>query len=123
MRNLDNLDAYRHGCDLAVVVYRLSRMRPLRHDAGLVDQLRRAAVSTPSNIAEAFALGTNRQLIRCLRIALSSAMELETQLRIASRADMLPDHPLATTIEAEADREVSMIIGLLKRYGARIPSG
>lgn len=120
MRNLVNLDAYRHGRELAVAIYRLCRMRPLSRDPGLVDQLCRSSVSTPSNVAEAFALGTRRQLVRCLRIALSSAMELETQLWIAREAGMLPDDPLAGTVLADADREVSMLIGLLKRYGARI---
>lgn len=120
MRSLERLDAFRLGRQLAVDAYAVTRARPLARHPILADQIGRAAVSIPANIAEAFALGTPRQLIRGVRIAFGSAVELGTLLWIAQRAGALPGDDRATALIADTDRVTSMLVGLLKRYGARV---
>jgi four helix bundle protein len=120
MRSLERLDAFRLGRQLAVDAYALTRARPLARHPILADQIGPAAVSIPANIAEAFGLGTPRQLIRGVRIAFGSAVELGTLLWIAQRAGALPGDDRAKALIADTDRVTSMLVGLLKRYGARV---
>lgn len=68
---------------LAVDIYRLTEKFPKAEMFGLTSQMRRAAVSIPSNIAEGRMRGTRKDYVSFLRIANGSAAELETQLDIA----------------------------------------
>ena len=68
---------------LAVDVYRITQTEPFRKDFSLKDQIRRAAVSIPSNIAEGDERGSNREAVRFFYIAKGSLAELQTQLEIA----------------------------------------
>ena len=68
---------------LAVEVYRLTRAEAIRHDFSLVDQMRRSAVSVPSNIAEGDERKTDKDSVRFFHIAKGSLAELATQLEIA----------------------------------------
>jgi four helix bundle protein len=122
MRSPERLDAYVLARELAVGTYRLTRVPPLVRHPVLSDQIARATVSIPANIAEAFALGTPRQLVRGIRIAFGSAVELKTHLWIASRVEALPSDDRSRNVDADVERVTSMLIGLLKRYGARIGS-
>src|ERR1035437_9904168 len=67
----------------AVATYRITGAFPKSEIYGLVSQMRRAAVSIPSNIAEGFNRGFKKERIQFLRIAYGSGAELETQLEIA----------------------------------------
>jgi four helix bundle protein len=120
MRSLERLDVFRLARQLAADVYCLTRDRPLSRHPILGDQIGRAAVSIPANIAEAFALGTARQLVRGIRIAFGSAVELQTHIWIAQRARAFAPDERGNRIIADLERVTSMLIGLLKRYGARI---
>src|SRR3954470_15001737 len=75
--------------ELAVLIYRSTESGPLSRDFGLKDQLRRAAVSIPSNIAEGDERDTNRDSVRFLYIAKGSLAELRTQLEIAHDIGLL----------------------------------
>jgi len=119
MRSLERLDAFRLARQLAVDAYAVTRVRPLVRHPILADQVGRAAVSIPANIAEAFALGTPRQLIRGVRIAFGSAVELGTLLWIAQRSAALPDDDRTPRLLADTDRVTRLLVGLLKRYGAQ----
>ena len=81
----EDLEVWQEGCDLAVQIYKLSREGKLARDYGLRDQMTRAAVSIPSNIAEGKERETAPELIRYLYIAKGSTGELQTQLYIAQR--------------------------------------
>ena len=70
--------------DVAVAVYTGGRRLPVEERFGLSAQVRRAATSVPSNIAEGHSSGTDGVLIRHLRIALGSVGELETQMALAT---------------------------------------
>lgn len=78
------LMAWQEAMDVARTVYSLTGAFPPDERFGLTAQLRRAAVSVPSNIAEGCARGTAREMLRFLFIARGSLSELDTQLRLAS---------------------------------------
>ncbi|MEO8460817.1 MAG: four helix bundle protein [Dokdonella sp.] len=77
------LKAWQHAMDLAREVYALTSGFPNDERYGLTSQLRRAAVSVPSNIAEGSARGGLREFIQFMYIARGSMSELDTQLRLA----------------------------------------
>lgn len=67
------------------LIYEVTRQFPEEEKFGLVNQMRRAAVSIPSNIAEGYRRVTRKDYIRFVRIAFGSASELETQVEISKR--------------------------------------
>lgn len=69
--------------DLAVRIYTISDEEKLKKDFGLRDQLRRSAVSVPSNLAEGDERDTDKESVRFFYIAKGSLAELRTQLQIA----------------------------------------
>jgi four helix bundle protein len=87
--SFEDLEVWREGCDLAVEIYKLTRKGDLSRDYGLRDQMTRAAVSVPSNVAEGKERETVPELIRYLYIAKGSAGELRTHLYIAFRIGYL----------------------------------
>lgn len=83
------LDVWRVSVELVVEVYGATRVFPVQEIYGLTAQMRRAAVSIPSNIAEGAARGSRREWARFLGIARGSLAELDTQLEIAQRLGYL----------------------------------
>ena len=71
--------------DLVVAIYDLTEFFPKNELYGLTSQMRRSAVSIPSNIAEGRKRGTRRDFCRFLYIAYASGSELETQIEIVKR--------------------------------------
>ena len=97
MKSFEELDVWKEGCRLAVDVYRsLAECR----DYGMKDQITRAAVSIPSNIAEGAERHTDRELVSFLYIAKGSCAELRTQLYLADRIGLLPHDRCAELIAA-----------------------
>lgn len=80
-----NLIAWQRAVELSVVVYRLTSDFPREEIYGLTSQMRRAAVSIASNIAEGYGRGSRREYRQFLRIAYGSVLELQTQLEIANK--------------------------------------
>ena len=83
------LKAWAESRDLAVLIYKLCVRRRATIDRGLADQIRRAAISIPSNIAEGNGRGTNRDSLRFLYIARGSLCELESQIDVCLKADLI----------------------------------
>ena len=81
----EGLDVWRDAMDLVEAVYHLSSEFPDCERFGLTSQMRRAAVSIPSNIAEGAARKSRADYVRFLAIARGSLSELDTQLQIAYR--------------------------------------
>ncbi len=81
------LIVWQRAMELVAETYDVTEGFPKEETYGLVSQMRRAAVSIPSNIAEGRHRGTKKEFIQFLRIALGSTGELETQMEIAK---MLP---------------------------------
>lgn len=80
METHKDLRVWQQSIDLVSSVYLMTKSFPKDELFGLVSQMRRAAVSVPSNIAEGFARGTDKEKIHFLRISSGSMSELETQL-------------------------------------------
>ena len=121
MHQLESLDAFRLARSVSRDAYRLTLKRDLRPHFALSDQIRRAATSIPANICEGYSLGTRRQLIRCLRIALGSSSELKCHLELARDLGLVVEQE-STQVLRSVDRLLSVLVGLLKRLGATVPS-
>ncbi|HYM77960.1 MAG TPA: four helix bundle protein [Candidatus Dormibacteraeota bacterium] len=97
---------------------RCHRPIPISRAYGLVSQLRRAAVSVPSNIAEGKAHYSNRDFVRFLRLARGSLAEIETQVLIAQQRQYLSETALMQLIPRldELGRILSGLINSLKDH-------
>jgi four helix bundle protein len=84
-----NLQVWQKSINFVKDIYHVTRAFPKEEMFGLTSQLRRAAVSIPSNIAEGNGRGTKKDLIRFLYIAIGSAVEIETQLIICHEIGLL----------------------------------
>lgn len=113
-----NLEAWKIARQLAIGVYKLTEVPSLRRNAALADQMQRAAVSIPSNIAEGEERGSNRDALRFLFIAKGSLAELRTQLDIAHAIGKISASDLREK-EALADRAGRLIGGLVRMRQAR----
>jgi four helix bundle protein len=87
VKSFRDLDVWRLGVELAETVYRVTARFPKAELFGLTSQMRRAAVSIPSNIAEGRARNSTREFLHFLSISRGSLAELETQLELAIRLD------------------------------------
>jgi len=85
------LDAWKVAVDLVLDVYRSIETFPKDEKYGPVDQIRRATISVPSNIAEGAARKTKKEFAQFLHIAQASLSELDTQIEIARRLGYLSE--------------------------------
>ncbi|OGT80461.1 MAG: hypothetical protein A3H91_14180 [Gammaproteobacteria bacterium RIFCSPLOWO2_02_FULL_61_13] len=109
---LQSLDVWTRSRKLAVAVYQnLAFCR----DRGFKDQITRAAVSVPSNIAEGFERHSRKQFVNFLQIAKGSCAEVRTQLYIGEEIGFL-GHEHARQLQAEALAISKMLQGLINRY-------
>jgi four helix bundle protein len=86
-----DLKVWQQSIDIVCRLYDLTKNFPPAEQFGLVSQMRRAAVSIPSNISEGAARASTREFIQFLRIALGSLAELETQMIISGRLGFIKD--------------------------------
>src|SRR3989344_1347234 len=89
MNSYKELTVYQKAVELSVYIYRITEKFPKSELYGLTSQIRRCAVSIPSNIAEGQRRGYKTEYIQFLRIAFGSGAELETQLSIAFKVGYL----------------------------------
>ena len=85
MGDYKDLKVWQESMELVENIYRIVKLLPKEENYALSDQMRRAAVSIPSNIAEGQNRNTHKEFVQFLYIALGSASELETQLLICQR--------------------------------------
>jgi four helix bundle protein len=95
MHNLKELKIWNKAIDLSVEVYKATADFPTDERFGLVSQSRRAAVSIPSNIAEGAGRNSPKEFTNFLGIANGSSYELQTQLIISNRLNLLNDEKLS----------------------------
>jgi four helix bundle protein len=86
-----NLEAWKVSMLLVEEIYKITRQFPSEERFGLISQMRRAAISVPSNIAEGAANRTKAQFGNFLSVAIGSLAELDTQLEISSRLNYVTD--------------------------------
>ena len=88
VQSFRDLLVWQKGMDLAVLVYKASEKFPRSEMFGLSSQVRRSVVSIPSNVAEGKAIG-GQSYPRHIKVALGSEAELQTQVELAKRLEML----------------------------------
>ena len=113
MQNVKNLKVAESARRVALSVYRLTESFPIQERFGLTAQMRRAAVSVGSNIAEGCGRRGNRELLNHLYIAFASAKELAFQLQLAD--DLGFGAPAA---RAEVQRQLDLLERMLNRLTA-----
>ena len=89
MKNFRNLNIWQKGIDLVIEIYKFSNDLPSDEKYGLINQIRRASVSIPSNIAEGSSRNSEKDFKRFLEIAIGSAFELETQILIIQKLNLI----------------------------------
>jgi four helix bundle protein len=94
-----DLNVWRQSLDLVEEIYRITAGFPKEELYGLTAQMRRCAVSVPSNIAEGAARQTKKEYIQFLYISLGSLSELETQIEISARLKYLAEKSSLEKIE------------------------
>jgi len=102
MKTHRDLQVWNHSIDFVEQIYRLTQSFPSEEKFGLVSQLRRSAISIPSNIAEGAARGTTKEYIYFTRVSLGSVAELETQLIISQRLGYIESSDLEILLEERA---------------------
>ena len=90
IRTFRDLIVWQKSMVLVTAVYHISRLFPKEEIYGLNSQIRRSAVSIPSNLAEGYARRSRAEYVRFVQISIGSLYELETQLEIAANLDFIP---------------------------------
>jgi len=112
MRNFKKLDIWQKGMNIAVDCFKLIENFPSAEKFALSRQITRAAVSIPSNIAEGNSRTGNKEKRHFTEIALGSAFELETQIRLA-QIIKFGDLDLTNQLLSEIDEEQKMITSFI----------
>jgi len=107
------LDAWNSSVDLVMAIYQVTERLPKEERFALISQLRRAATSVPSNIAEGAARQTKKEFANYIHIAQGSLSELDTHLEIARRLHYVPDGDWKK-LDSQIERIDKMLSGLLR---------
>lgn len=91
MHNFEKLKIWQKAMDIAVAVYEISAVLPIDERFNLIHQIKKSAVSIPSNIAEGSGRNHNKEFIQFLGIANGSTFELITQLILAKRLNLIDE--------------------------------
>ena len=112
-----NLDVWKKSIELVVHLYRIVGIFPSDEKYALVSQIKRAAVSIPSNIAEGAARNTKKEFINYLHISQGSLSELDTQIEISIKLGFISasDFKQIENIMIDIDKMLSGLIRSLKK--------
>jgi four helix bundle protein len=113
IKNFRDLDVWKLGMEIVLDVYEYTKMFPKDEVYGLVSQMRRAAVSIASNIAEGFNRYHNKEYRQFLYVTLGSCAELETQVEVSSLLGYINRATKDKIIE-KLDHEARMLRNLIK---------
>ncbi|MGB6038184.1 MAG: four helix bundle protein [Cryomorphaceae bacterium] len=91
MHRHKELKIWKESMDLVIEVYQMTKSFPDDERFGLISQMRRSALSIPSNIAEGAGRGSSKEFARFLAIAKGSSSELETQLELSYRLKLIEE--------------------------------
>lgn len=118
MKTYRDLIVWQKSMDLVKRIYALTKSFSKEELYGLTGQIRRCAVSIPSNIAEGYGRNSTTDYVRFLRIAIGSLYELQTQMEISLRLDYMEkvDHKRLSSHCIEIEKMLSSLINkLIKR--------
>ena len=119
LKNYKELKVWQKAYELSLEVYKSTKQFPKDEVYGLISQIRRAAVSVPSNIAEGYGRKTTREYIHSLYVAYGSLCELETQILISRDLNYVEPEIFGKLQEDIGDVE-RMLKGLIKSL-SKIP--
>lgn len=114
MRDHTKLRAFELADEVALLAYRVTAEFPKSEQYGLTSQIRRAAVSVPSNIVEGCARESEADYLRFLTIAFGSLRELHYQLSLAKRLGLLDKCDASTLIETKTIETEKVLNGLIR---------
>ena len=114
MKSYKELEVWQKGIELTMMIYKVTQSFPPEEKFGLTSQLRRSAVSIPSNIAEGWGRGSTKEYIHFLLIARGSLMELETQVIISLKLNYIKTEQ-CKSIEEKTNSILMMLNKLISR--------
>ena len=112
------LDVWQMAMGFVTQIYRATESFPREEKYSLTDQMRRAAVSIPSNIAEGAARKTKKEFVNYLHMAQGSLSELDTQLEVARRLQFLSENDWGK-LDTVIQRIDKMLTGLIRHQSGR----
>ncbi|MGB3535841.1 MAG: four helix bundle protein [Microcoleaceae cyanobacterium] len=112
--NFKDLRVWQNGMDIAEKCYFLTQLFPKSELYGMVQQIRRSAVSIPANIAEGYGRRYRREYVRFLNIAQGSINELETHLILSVNVGLCEHQPTEVIINL-LEQESKMIVTLIRK--------
>jgi four helix bundle protein len=115
MHQFKELEIWKRSRLFCSQIYTITSKFPNDEKFGLTNQLRRAAISIPSNIAEGSSRNSNKDFARFLEIAIGSAYEIETQLLIAFDLDFIKSYELEKSVV-----ELNEIIKMISRFRSNL---
>ena len=113
LKSYRDLEVWQKAMDLVVMCYQITKKFPKSEVYGLINQLQRAAVSIPANIAEGRERQHSKEFIQHLSIAYGSLAELETHIQIAERLNYIDMNQLKKVLDKTA--EIGRMLNGLKR--------
>lgn len=117
LRTHKDLEAWKNSMNLVTLIYEVTKLFPKEEIYGLTNQIRRSAVSIPSNIAEGMARNSDKEKIQFLFVSIGSLSELETQLMISNNLSILKTEKLQEFID-RINHIRAQIHGLIKYLNA-----
>lgn len=120
VKNYRDLLVWKQGIELVKIIYRITGQFPKDEIYGLTSQMRRCAVSIPSNIAEGHARDSLKEYLQFLSISAGSLAELQTQLVIAGELGMAATQDIQEA-ELLADKTLKMIRNLQRVLKEKLP--
>jgi len=118
----EDLIVWQKSMNLAEEIYRVTKQKAFARDWGLRDQVRRAAVSIPSNISEGYGRFSGKDFRHFLAIANGSANELRTQIQLAARIGYV-DKETAGRLVSQSIEVSKMVKGLRGKVSRAVPEG
>lgn len=99
MHNLKELIIWNKAIELSIKIYKATSSFPKEETYNLTSQIRRAAISIPSNISEGAGRNSNKEFVNFLGIANGSSYELQTQLIIANKLSLISNEALESLLK------------------------
>ena len=118
MHGYRELIVWKKSMILVKLIYKISSQFPKQELYCLVNQIRRCAISIPSNIAEGRMRGTKKEYLQFLRIAYGSGAELETQLEIAKELNYISQKDLSE-VELLLEEVMKMLNSMISKINPR----
>jgi four helix bundle protein len=113
IKRFEDIDAWKSARQLVSAIYTITSKGAFAKDFGLRDQIRRAAVSVMSNIAEGFERGGDKEFMHFLSLAKASCAEVRSQLYVALDQKYLSEEQ-SQTISEQANRTSKLIAGFMR---------